>query len=713
MASRRPGSGARLFAVFAVLSLLPVLVLGTVLSLQFRAEVEQRGRVEGLAQAATQSRLLSETVLDGHTLAEPMNDVELIQLRAFVATEIRNGQIARIRVRGPNGTIVYSNDGTVETSAHDDGGGTETGPREAAAGRSVVELTRLDGDENGDAAEGQNVVEVYTPIHSRTDTSVIGVLEVYLPYGPIQQQMNRGLNRLSWTLVSGLGLLYVVLASLAWVTTRRLGRQAKLFQHLALHDPLTNLPNRARFSERISEAITAAKRTGRGSAVVLLDVDKFRGVNDTLGHHNGDALLSCLADRLTTHVGSDDTVARLGGDEFGLVLAGVHHPDEAAPLLARIQAAVEEEVDLAGVSVSVEASMGVVFVPKDGETADRALQHADVALEVAKRTHAGISYYEAAQNDYNAEKLALVAELRRALERDELVLHYQPQIRQPDGEVIAVEALVRWQHPTRGLLFPDAFVPAAELTGLIEPMTRWILDAAIAQLQAWQDVAPDLMVAVNISARSLQRPEFPELVLDALEQADCPPNRVILEITETALVTDAPVAAQVLNRLKAANIKLSLDDFGQGYTSLSQLPNLPISELKIDKAFVMRMLRSNSDAAIVRSVIELAHNLGMRVVAEGVEDSQTLDALRELNCDVTQGYLFSKPLDPEKLVPWMLRHAAGQRVAQQAARHAHQQALQEAAERAAQSLAPQSLAGHDLGDADELWAVRSGLRNLG
>jgi diguanylate cyclase (GGDEF)-like protein len=539
---------------------------------------------------------------------------------------------------------------------------------------------------------------------------VIGSLEVHLSYDPIQQQQLRsGLNRLLWTLASGLGLLYLVLAGLAFATTRRLGRQAKQFRHLALHDPLTGLPNRARFGERIGEAITGSRRTG-GAAVVLLDVDKFRGVNDTLGHDNGDALLICLARRLVEQVGPDDTVARLGGDEFGLVLAGVHRPEQAGPVLARIQAAVEEDVDLAGLTVSVEASLGVVFVPQDGGTADVALQHADVALEVAKRTHAGVSYYDARQNDYNAEKLALVAELRRALERDELVLHYQPQLRQPDGEVIAVEALVRWQHPTRGLLFPDAFVPTAELTGLIEPMTRWVLDAALAQLADWRDVAPDLMVAVNVSARSLQRPDFPQLVLDALERARCSHQRLILEITETALVTDAPVAAAVLAQLDAADIKLSLDDFGQGYTSLSQLPNLPISELKIDKAFVMRMLRSSSDAAIVRSVIELAHNLGMRVVAEGVEDSQTLDALRDLNCDVTQGYLFSKPLDPERLVPWMLRHAAGRQVAEQAARHARQQALQEAAERAAQALG-----GPELGDTDELWvqAVRSGLRHLG
>jgi diguanylate cyclase (GGDEF)-like protein len=706
--SRRLGSGARLFVAFAVLSLLPVLVLGGVLAMQFRVEVQQRGRVEGQTQGEMMSRLLSATVLEGHSLAAPMDDVEKIQLRGFAATEIRAERIARLRLRAPDGIVVYSNDGQIEAQTADEGV-TALGPREAAAGRTVVELTTLNSAPGSVQGPGQDVVEVYTPIFSGTDHSVIGVLEAYLPYGPIQQEMTRGLNRLYWTLAAGLGLLYLVLATLAWVTTRRLGRQAKLFEHLALHDPLTNLPNRARFSERISAAIIAAKKNG-GGAVVLLDVDKFRGVNDTLGHDNGDALLTCLAERLVQTVGDEDTVARLGGDEFGLVLEGVRTQFQAAAVLARIQAAVEQEVDLAGLSVSVEASMGVVFVPRDGETADLALQHADVALEVAKRTHAGISFYEAEQNDYNAEKLALVAELRRALERDELVLHYQPQIRQPDGEVIAVEALVRWQHPTRGLLYPDAFVPAAELTGLIEPMTRWILDAAIAQLGAWQDVAPDLMVAVNISARSLQRPDFPELVLDALARARCPHNRVILEITETALVTDAPVAAKVLARLEAANIKLSLDDFGQGYTSLSQLPNLPISELKIDKAFVMKMLRSNSDAAIVRSVIELAHNLGMRVVAEGVEDAQTLDALRDLNCDVTQGYLFSKPLPPDKLVPWMLRHSAGQRVAEQAARHEHQRALQEAAERAAQSLG-----GHDLDDADDLWhsAVRSGMRNLG
>jgi EAL domain-containing protein (putative c-di-GMP-specific phosphodiesterase class I) len=282
-------------------------------------------------------------------------------------------------------------------------------------------------------------------------------------------------------------------------------------------------------------------------------------------------------------------------------------------------------------------------------------------MYLAKRAQVDAVYYDPAQDDYNAERLALVAELRRALERDELVLHYQPQVSQPDGEVHTVEALVRWQHPTRGLLAPEDFVPVAEHTGLIDPLTRWVLDTALADQRAWRDDLPDLVVAVNISARSLQRQDFPELVLDALARADADPDRLLLEITETALVTDAARAAEVLDRLDAAGLRLSLDDFGQGYTSLGQLRQLPLCELKIDKSFVLKMLESRSDAAIVRSVVELGHNLGMDVVAEGVESPEALRRLRELGCDVTQGFLFSRPLPVAELHTWLAAHVASLR----------------------------------------------------
>jgi EAL domain-containing protein (putative c-di-GMP-specific phosphodiesterase class I) len=280
-------------------------------------------------------------------------------------------------------------------------------------------------------------------------------------------------------------------------------------------------------------------------------------------------------------------------------------------------------------------------------------------MYVAKRTHSGIVCYDTAQDHYNAERLALVTELRWAVQRDELVLHYQPQVHQPSGEVRTLEALVRWQHPTRGLLPPDEFIPIAEQTGLIDDLTRWVLDAALSELAEWRRSMPELAVAVNISARCLQHPDFPQLVQDALDRHDAQSEWLILEITETALVTDAARAATVLGQLSSAGLRLSLDDFGQGYTSLSQLGQVPLTELKIDKSFVLNMLQKPGDAAIVRSVIDLGHNLGLDVVAEGVEDAASLDALRELGCDIAQGYFFSRPMPADQVIAWFAAPRSG------------------------------------------------------
>ena len=281
-------------------------------------------------------------------------------------------------------------------------------------------------------------------------------------------------------------------------------------------------------------------------------------------------------------------------------------------------------------------------------------------MYVAKRTHGGIACYDRAQDHYNAERLALVAELRRALLRDELLLHYQPQVHQPGGDVSTLEALVRWQHPTRGLLPPDEFVPIAEQTGLIDDLTRWVLDSALGRLREWRLARPELVVAINISARSLQHPDFPRLIQEALARNGATPDWLLLEITETALVTDAEYAAKVLGELSDAGLRLSLDDFGQGYTSLSQLSRLPVTELKIDKSFVLNMLQNRSDAAIVQSVIDLGHNLGLDVVAEGVETAEAQEVLLGLGCDIAQGYYYSRPMPADQVEPWLAGRPARQ-----------------------------------------------------
>ena len=670
----RFSAGARLFASFAALSLLPVLALGTLLAVQYRHEVQQRGIAEGQAQAEVIARLLGETQLQGHGLESGLTSVERRRLAAFTTAEVRGGYVTRLRVRAPDQRVIFTDDGSGLQAVPDDEADDEVS--DALAGRSRASITRLNSDPTDVGPIGPRVVEVYTALRNPRTRASIGVLEIYLPYEGIAAQLNVGLHRLYLMIGAGLGLLYLVLAGLSGWTTFRLGRHAAEFEHLAMHDALTDLPNRMLFADRIGQAIAGVKRSGGGAAVVLIDLDRFREVNDTLGHQNGDLLLVCLATRLRDSVRGIDTVARLGGDEFGLVLPGVADQGQLVPALARILAAIDQEVDLGGVPLNVEASLGVVFIPQDGADPDLLMRHADVAMYVAKRSHGGVVCYDNSQDHYNAERLSLVAELRRAVQRDELVLHYQPQVQQPSGEVRTVEALVRWQHPTRGLLAPDEFVPIAEQTGLIDDLTRWVMDEALRQLKEWRAVMPDLVVAVNISGRSLQQLDFPLKVLDALTRAEANPDWLLLELTETALVTDAASAAMVLGHLSAAGLRLSVDDFGQGYTSLGQLSELPLSELKIDKSFVLNLATSPSDAAIVRSVIDLGHNLGMEVVAEGVEDEEALRLLLELGCDITQGFWFSRPLPADQVAGWIAGQVAAARAGGAASRAAWTAATQ-------------------------------------
>jgi len=643
----RFGAGTRLFLVFATLSLLPVLALGGLLAVQYRHEVQQRGIAQGRAQAEAIARMLGETQLDGHSLRADLTAVEVSRLVEFAQNEVRTGNVTRLRLRGPDARVVFSDDGSGF------GGEPDAEAAEALEGDSEAEITRLNTDRADVGPAGERVVEVYTAVRNPRTQNVIGVLEIYLPYEGIAEELVAGLHRLYLALALGLGLLYLLLAALSGWITWRLGRQAAQFQHLATHDALTDLPNRVLFADRIGEAVTAVERHGGGTAVVVIDLDRFREINDTLGHRNGDLLLSRIAERLQAGVGPGDTVARLGGDEFGLVLPGVQNQAQLTPVLGRLQEAIEEEVNLNGLPVNVEASVGAVFIPQDGDHPDVLIQHADVALYVAKRTHGGAVCYDTGQDHYNAERLALVSELRRAVQRNELTLHYQPQISQPGGEVGMLEALVRWQHPTRGLLLPDEFIPIAEQTGLIDEVTRWVLDTALAELREWRIMNPKIVVAVNISARSLQHLQLPAMVDAALARAGAQPDWLLLEITETALVTDAHRAAAVLGQLSVAGHRLSLDDFGQGYTSLSQLSELPLTELKIDKSFVLNMLQNPNDAAIVRSIIDLGHNLGMNVVAEGVEDAEVDRALLDLGCDVAQGFWFSRPLPADQVAPWL------------------------------------------------------------
>lgn len=430
--------------------------------------------------------------------------------------------------------------------------------------------------------------------------------------------------------------------------------------HLALHDPLTGLPNRVQFRDQVAAALSVAEAVGRRAVVMLLDVDRFREINDTLGHHNGDRLLQELARRLSVAVEglleSPATIARLGGDEFGVLLETEDTLAEAVALGRRLLAAVGESVTIDDLTLHVEISLGIALYPEHGEDVDLLLQRADVALYVTKAAQTGVEAYSARKDGYRPSRLALMGELRRALEGDELVLDYQPQLDLRTGTVHSVEALLRWEHPTRGLVMPAEFIPLAERTGLIRPLTLRALEVACRQWAEWRREGRSLQVAVNLSARHLHDPDLAGELSRMLWRYKVPPAQLMLEITESAVLGELGRAKDLLPKLSAMGVHLSLDDFGTGYSSLTYLKEMPVNQVKIDRSFVQHMTQDPTDAAIVKATVELAHNLGLEVVAEGAESESTCELLGRFRCDLAQGWWLSRALPAAELVEWLDHH---------------------------------------------------------
>ena len=433
--------------------------------------------------------------------------------------------------------------------------------------------------------------------------------------------------------------------------TDRLAMQNEM-QHRALHDDLTGLPNRALLTDRLTQALRIAHRQGTHAALILIDLDRFKEINDTLGHHYGDRLLYQVGPRLVEHLRRMDTVGRLGGDEFAVLLPSVRDLEGALEVATKLQSSLAQPFRVEGVRLDVEASVGVVISGEHGDDAVTLMQRADIAMYVAKRGKLGVATYDREVDSNTPERLAMLGDLRRALHDGELFLHFQPQLDVRTGRLCSAEALLRWQHPERGLIPPDEFIPLAENTGMIGPLTTEVLNLALARIRAWVDAGRPVPVAVNLSARNLLDERLDETVGRLLERHEVPADLLKLEVTETAIVTDPARAGEVLHRLAARGLSISIDDFGAGYTSIRQLRDLPVSELKVDRSFVTDMSTNADDAVIVRSVVELGHNLGLTVVAEGVETAEALVELTAFGCDLAQGYYFSRPLPAEEFDAW-------------------------------------------------------------
>ena len=435
-------------------------------------------------------------------------------------------------------------------------------------------------------------------------------------------------------------------------------REAKIL-YQATYDSLTDLPNRALFLDRFAHAISQAKRTDTQVGMLMMDLDRFMEVNDTLGHELGDELLRQVARRLRRTMRESDTVARLGGDEFAVLVESTDMSG-CVDVSNRIRTALEAFFSLDGVSVAVNGSIGVSIYPLHGKDAPALMKCADVAMYDAKKNQLQTAVYEPERDDHSVRRLAILADLSNAVDRDELELHYQPKVDIDSRRAVHVEALIRWRHPKLGMIPPDEFIPQAERSGKIRMITDWVLNRAIHDCADWNGAGLDLTVALNLSALDLHDTKLSSVVRSRLDEAGLPPEKLVLEVTESAVMRDEGRAADVLGKLQALGVVIAIDDFGTGYSSLSQLRRLPVGELKIDRSFVTNLgEESSDDVVIVRSTIELGHNLGLKVVAEGVESAEGWETLRRLGCDMAQGYFISRPLPAEQLTAWMLESSWG------------------------------------------------------
>jgi diguanylate cyclase (GGDEF)-like protein len=431
-------------------------------------------------------------------------------------------------------------------------------------------------------------------------------------------------------------------------------------KYLAKYDPLTHLPNRNLLYERLEQALVTGRDEGKPLALMLIDLDHFKDINNTMGHQMGDLLLRQVGPRLQAELREADTVARLGGDEFGVLLPEAD--EEVATLAARkLLKALELPFMIGELAMDARGSIGIAFFPEHGHDTDTLMRRADIAMYVAKQSASGYAIYSPDRDSYSPERLALIAELHRAIDKGQLFLAYQPKVDLRTARVIGLEGLARWRHPKLGLIPPDQFIPVAERTGLIKKLTMWGLNEALSQSRSWSEQGLEIAISVNLSPRTLHEMNLPQRIGQLLKTHEVAPEDLELEITESVIMADPVHALEILARINHMGVALSIDDFGTGYSSLGYLKRLPVNAIKIDKSFVMSMTTDQNDALIVRSTIDLAHNLGLKVVAEGVENSVAWERLVALGCDAAQGYYMSRPLPALEMTQWLTESPWGLR----------------------------------------------------
>ncbi len=638
----------RVLSSWRLLALALVLAFVVLAGLAQSFERQQGERT--LHALVAEAELVAELLLEVNLAAEDpqatgLPPEVLARVSAGVEHLKAEGRLIGLQLWGGDSRLLYSDDQEPDDLSDEE----QAEIRDVLAGEPAVEFEHDEGRERASAT-------VLIQPENNADRPSGLVAELLLP----EDEVSAALAAARQRMYGGAGVLLALLAGLALrARTRMLARE-----HEALHDPLTGLGNRALLAKAGSDLAGDRRRRADEhglTALLLLDLDGFKNVNDTLGHAVGDRLLVEVAATLRQSVRSADVVTRLGGDEFAILLRDLPDADSALRAAATISAALHRPYAVDQVTLEVGVSVGVAVTGEHGQELESLLRRADVAMYQAKREGGGARLYDEASDPHDQEQLGLLSQLRTAIETDQLRLHFQPKVSLREGRTVGFEALVRWEHPERGLLLPGTFVPVAERTALLRPLTAWVLRAAIAECAGWRVQGWDADVAVNIAPATLLEPEFPAQVMQLLAEAGLPGHALELEITETAVMVDPGRAAETLRLLQAMGVSVSIDDFGAGYTSLSYLKSLPVSTLKIDRGFVTNLLDNREDEAVARSVVTLGHDLGLTVVAEGVETADVRQRLLELGCDEIQGYLLARPMPGTEIDGWLREQRADAR----------------------------------------------------
>lgn len=650
---------------FAVISSVAMGVLGCALVWVTWSVMSQQSVRDGIATAETVTTYATATVpTDSFVLPDILDEAQKAAVNK--ATSGFGERLVELRLWALDGTLIYSSADKTETGFPD---GDRLDLVTTGGEPSARVITDVRGADTGDGGGTErHVLDVYVPVHAdevvdpdpARESTMIGAAEVMLDHTAAGAALSEAVRTLALVVAIGLLALWTVLFRTVWSASRRLQATALENARLALLDSLTGLPNRRMLAERMRRTILESEETGSRVGLMLLDIDRFKDINDSLGHDRGDELLEQVAERLRGALRDDDVVARLGGDEFAILLPDVRSVANAERLARRVRGLFVPPFMLGELPLHVDTSVGVACLPDHATDPSSLMRTADVAMYAAKHHRTGVSVYSADEDDSSPARLVLLGDLHRALTPApgaprELRMHYQPKIELATGRTVGLEALMRWVHPTRGVLPPTTFIPLAEQSGLIHDVTRYALTECVTQLAAWRAEGRATPVAVNLSAHDVTTVAVVDLIESLLEEHTVPADLLEVEITETALVADPSRVVPVLERLGALGIRVAIDDFGIGNTSISQLRDLPVDELKIDRLFVSDLGVDGREGSevVVQAMVDLAHSFDLRVVAEGVEDEPTAVILRRLGVDQAQGFLYSQavPADDLRLTP--------------------------------------------------------------